>query len=41
MADSAVRWIAPGFEPVPQEDLPRMPSVEELKAIEQAAYAEG
>ena len=41
MADSAVRWIAPGFEPVPQEDLPRMPSVEELQAIEQAAYAEG
>lgn len=38
---AATRWIAPGFEPTVQEDLPRMPSVEELQAIEQAAYQEG
>lgn len=40
--ESAIRWIAPGFEaPLPAEDMPRMPSVEELQAIEQAAYEEG
>lgn len=41
MAGSAVRWIAPGFGSLSEEDAPRMPSVEELQAIEQAAYAEG
>lgn len=41
MAGSAVRWIAPGFGSQPEEDAPRMPSVEELQAIEQAAYSEG
>lgn len=41
MNAGAVRWIAPGFEPVPQEDIPHMPSVEELQAIEQAAFDEG
>jgi len=40
--ESAIRWIAPGFEALPPaEDMPRMPSVEELQAIEQAAYQEG
>ena len=40
--EAAIRWIAPGFEaPTPADDLPRMPSVEELQAIEQAAYQEG
>lgn len=40
--ESAIRWIAPGFEPPPPaEDMPRMPSVEELQAIEQAAFDEG
>ena len=41
MAGSAVRWIAPGFGSQAEEDAPRMPSVEELQAIAQAAYAEG
>lgn len=41
-AGPAIRWIAPGFEPPPPpEDVPRMPSVEELQAIEQAAFDEG
>lgn len=41
-AQAATRWIAPGFEaPSPVEDLPRMPSVEELQAIEQAAFDDG
>lgn len=35
-----MRWIAPGFEP-PADDLPQLPSVEDLQAIEQAAYQEG
>ncbi len=40
--NTAIRWIAPGFEPpAPAEDMPRMPSVEELQAIEQAAFDEG
>ena len=37
-----VRWTAPGLDARPaQAELPARPSVEELQAIEQAAYAEG
>ena len=37
-----VRWTAPGLDARPAEaELPARPSVEELQAIEQAAYAEG
>lgn len=40
--DAAIRWVAPGFEPpAPAEELPHVPSVEELQAISQAAYDEG
>jgi len=40
----AVRWTAPGLEPVEPEpviELPPPPSVEELQAIEQAAHDQG
>ncbi|MFC0677072.1 FliH/SctL family protein [Lysobacter korlensis] len=47
-ADGIVRWIAPGFDPPPEPEPepelpppPTPPSVEELQAIEQAAYDEG
>lgn len=41
-ADAAIRWVAPGFEPLPPaEELPHVPSVEELQAISQAAYEDG
>lgn len=37
-----VRWTAPGLDARPAEaELPARPSVEELQAIEQAAYEEG
>lgn len=39
---TVLRWIAPGLEPpAPPEPVPAPPSVEELQAIEQAAYDEG
>lgn len=42
---NTVRWAAPELAPPPppppQEPLRHMPSVEELQAIEEAAYAEG
>lgn len=42
MSDAVVRWMAPGFEPAaPAEPAPQLPSVEELQAIEEAAYQEG
>lgn len=42
LAEPVQRWVAPGFEPpAPAEPLPQLPSVEELQAIEQAAYQEG
>lgn len=41
MNAGAVRWIAPGFEPQPVQDVPQLPSVEELQAIEQSAFDEG
>lgn len=40
-AGTAVRWVAPGFEPQAPEELPHVPSVEELQALEQAAFDEG
>ena len=43
MSEAAVlRWIAPGFEPLPPaEPMPQPPSVEELQAITDAAYQDG
>lgn len=48
MSGEVLRWMAPGFDPPPppepEPDLPpppALPSVEELQAIEQAAYDEG
>lgn len=41
MNAGAVRWVAPGFEPQPAQDVPQLPSVEELQAIEQSAFDEG
>lgn len=38
---SVLRWIAPDFEPAPRVQLPQPPSVDEIQAIEQAAYREG
>ena len=38
---TVLRWTAPGLEPQPIEVPPTPPSVEELQAIEQAAYDEG
>lgn len=40
----AVRWTAPGLEPLPPEpvvELPTPPSVEQLQAIEEAAHEQG
>lgn len=48
MSGEVLRWVAPGFDPppapAPEPELPpppALPSVEELQAIEQAAYDEG
>ncbi|GAB2525015.1 FliH/SctL family protein [Lysobacter humi (ex Lee et al. 2017)] len=42
MSAQVVRWMAPGFEPPgAMEPAPQLPSVEELQAIEEAAYREG
>lgn len=43
MNAQAVRWTAPGLATAntPKPDLPAPPSVEELQALEAAAYAEG
>lgn len=47
MSGEVLRWMAPGFDPPspePEPELPpppALPSVEELQAIEQAAYDEG
>lgn len=38
---TVLRWTAPGLEPQQIEAPPAPPSVEELQAIEQAAYDEG
>jgi flagellar assembly protein FliH len=48
MSGEVLRWMAPGFDPPPPPEPepelpppPALPSVEELQAIEQAAYDEG
>lgn len=41
MSAVAVRWTAPDFQPSLQDRPPSPPSVDELQAIEQAAYQEG
>lgn len=48
MSGEVLRWVAPGFDPPPAPEPepelpppPALPSVEELQAIEQAAYDEG
>lgn len=46
MSADVLRWVAPGFDPpAPEPEAepppPALPSVEELQAIEQAAYDEG
>ena len=41
MSAAAVRWTAPDFQPSRSDLPPSPPSVEELQAIEQAAYQEG